>query len=201
MTDSPLGDDQEVAGLGARLREQRVTSRLTLEAAAARVGLSPAYLSRLETGRRQPSLPVLLGLARAYATSVSGLLGEQVAEPDPVIRGGVVEPGRAGGWGYRRAGAPGRAMQALRVHVPPSSQDAVVRVHPGEEWLYVTKGRMRLTLGDRVHLLGEGDSAHFDSLTPHCIAADSDTGLDLIFLHTLLQSPAGDLCLGDAPRL
>ncbi|MFD8483381.1 helix-turn-helix domain-containing protein [Kitasatospora sp. NPDC059673] len=201
MTDSPLGDDQEVAGLGARLREQRVTSRLTLEAAAARVGLSPAYLSRLETGRRQPSLPVLLGLARAYGTSVSGLLGEQVAEPDPVIRGGVAEPGRAGGWGYRRAGAPGRAMQALRVHVPPSSQDAVVRVHPGEEWLYVTKGRMKLTLGDRVHLLEEGDSAHFDSMTPHCIAADSDTGLDLIFVHTLLQSPAGDLCLGDAPRL
>ncbi|WP_035864801.1 helix-turn-helix domain-containing protein [Kitasatospora cheerisanensis] len=201
MTDSPFGDDQEVAGLGARLREQRVSSRLTLEAAAARVGLSPAYLSRLETGRRQPSLPVLLGLARAYGTSVSGLLGEQAAEPDPVIRGGVVEPGRAGGWGYRRAGAPGRAMQALRVHVPPGSQDAVVRVHPGEEWLYVTKGRMRLTLGDRVHLLGEGDSAHFDSLTPHCIAADSEAGLDLIFVHTLLQSPAGDLCLGDAPRL
>ncbi|OKI99212.1 helix-turn-helix domain-containing protein [Kitasatospora sp. CB01950] len=201
MTDSPSVDEHEVAGLGARLREQRVSSRLTLEAAAARVGLSPAYLSRLETGRRQPSLPVLLGLARAYGTSVSGLLGEQVAEPDPVIRGGVVEPGRAGGWGYRRAGAPGRAMQALRVHVPPSSQDAVVRVHPGEEWLYVTKGRMKLTLGDRVHLLGEGDSAHFDSLTPHCIAADSDTGLDLIFVHTLLQSPAGDLCLGDAPRL
>ncbi|MGW4384100.1 helix-turn-helix domain-containing protein [Kitasatospora sp. NPDC004531] len=201
MTDSPPVDEQEVAGLGARLREQRVSSRLTLEAAAARVGLSPAYLSRLETGRRQPSLPVLLGLARAYGTSVSGLLGEQVAEPDPVIRGGVVEPGRAGGWGYRRAGAPGRAMQALRVHVPPSSQDAVVRVHPGEEWLYVTKGRMKLTLGDRVHLLGEGDSAHFDSMTPHCIAADSDTGLDLIFVHTLLQSPTGDLCLGDAPRL
>ncbi|GGQ89933.1 MULTISPECIES: helix-turn-helix domain-containing protein [Kitasatospora] len=201
MTDSPLGDDQEVAGLGARLREQRVSSRLTLETAAARVGLSPAYLSRLETGRRQPSLPVLLGLARAYGTSVSGLLGEQVAEPDPVIRGGVVEPGRAGGWGYRRAGAPGRAMQALRVHVPPGTQDSVVRVHPGEEWLYVTKGRMKLTLGDRVHLLAEGDSAHFDSLTPHVIAADSEAGVDLIFVHTLLQSPAGDLCLGDAPRL
>ncbi|MFJ4680783.1 MULTISPECIES: helix-turn-helix domain-containing protein [unclassified Kitasatospora] len=201
MTDSPLGEDQEVAGLGARLREQRVSSRLTLEAAAARVGLSPAYLSRLETGRRQPSLPVLLGLARAYGTSVAGLLGEQPGEPDPVIRGGGIEPGRAGGWGYRRAGAPGRAMQALRVHVPPSTQDAVVRVHPGEEWLYVTEGRMRLTLGDRVHLLEPGDSAHFDSMTPHVIAADTADGLDLIFVHTLLQSPAGELCLGDAPRI
>ncbi|MFC8717336.1 helix-turn-helix domain-containing protein [Kitasatospora sp. NPDC057198] len=201
MTDSPLDEDQEVAGLGARLREQRASSRLTLEVAAARVGLSPAYLSRLETGRRQPSLPVLLGLARAYGTSVAGLLGEQPGEPDPVVRGGRVEPGRAGGWGYQRAGAPGRAMQALRVHVPPSTQDAVVRVHPGEELLLVTRGRMKLVLGDRTHFLDEGDSAHFDSMTPHVIAADSAAGLDLIFVHTLLQSPGGDLCLGDAPRL
>lgn len=80
MTTSPAGaraageqlDDQEVAGLAARLREHRLASRLTLEVAAARVGLSPAYLSRLETGRRQPSLPVLLGLARAYGTSEIG---------------------------------------------------------------------------------------------------------------------------------
>ncbi|MEU8923108.1 XRE family transcriptional regulator [Kitasatospora sp. NPDC048545] len=192
-------DDQEVVGLAARLREHRLSSRLTLEVAAGRVGLSPAYLSRLETGRRQPSLPVLLGLARAYGTSVSGLLGETAAEPDPVVRGGAIEPGRAGGWGYRRAGAPGRAMQALRVHVPPGVQDAVVRVHPGEEWLYILRGELRLTLGDQVHRLGVGDSAHYDSLTPHCIAAESDTGVELLFVHTLLQSPGGELCLGGGP--
>ncbi|MFJ9522919.1 helix-turn-helix domain-containing protein [Kitasatospora sp. NPDC101801] len=189
--------DQEVEGLGARLREHRSASRLTLEAAAGRVGLSPAYLSRLETGLRQPSLPVLLGLARAYGTTVSDLLGEQPGEPEPVIRGGAIEPDRAGGWGYRRAGAPGRALQALHVQVPPGLQDAVVRVHPGEEWLYVTRGRLRLTLGEQTHLLDPGDSAHFDSLTPHCIAAESPDGVELLFLHTLLQSPGSNLCLGN----
>lgn len=197
MCTGPMNDDQEVEGLATRLREHRLNNRHTLEAAAARVGLSPAYLSRLETGQRQPSLPVLLGLARAYGTSVSELLGEVPGDRDPVVRGGAIEPGRAGGWGYRRAGAPGRAMQALHVQVPPSLQDAVVRVHPGEEWLYVTRGRLRLTLGEQVHLLEEGDSAHFDSLTPHCIAADSAGGVELLFLHTLLQSPGGELCLGD----
>ncbi|GJF32356.1 DNA-binding protein [Kitasatospora sp. NE20-6] len=196
-----MTDDQEVAGLPARLREHRLAGRLTLEGAAARVGLSPAYLSRLETGARQPSLPVLLGLARAYGTTVAGLLGEQPGEPDPVVRGGAIEPGVAGGWGYRRAGAQGRALQALRVQVPPAVQDAVVRVHPGEEWLYVLDGRLRLTLGDRVHLLDAGDSAHFDSLTPHCIAAEPPGGVELLFLHTLLQSPGGALCLGDTPRI
>jgi transcriptional regulator with XRE-family HTH domain len=190
----------EISGLGVRLRERRRRSGLTLEAAAARVGLSPAYLSRLETERRQPSLPVLLGLSRAYGTTVAELLGEEAVAHDPVIRAGRLEPGRAGGWSYRRAGVPDRAMQALKVHIPPAVQDAVVRVHPGEEWLYVTSGRLRLTLGEAVHVLEPGDSAHFDSLTPHRLAAASAEGVDLLFVHTLLQSPAGGLCVDPANR-
>ncbi|MDH6144940.1 MULTISPECIES: helix-turn-helix domain-containing protein [Kitasatospora] len=192
--------DEELPGLGARLREHRQSSRLTLEAAAARAGLSPAYLSRLETGRRQPSLPVLLSLARQYGATVAELLGEQPGSPDPVIRGGPIEPSRTGGWGYRRAGAPGMAMQALRVHIPPGPEAAVVRVHPGEEWLHVTSGRLRLTLGEQSHLLEPGDSAQFDSLTPHRLAAESPEGVQLLFVHTLLQSPAGDLCLPTGHR-
>jgi transcriptional regulator with XRE-family HTH domain len=187
--------DEELPGLGARLREHRQSSRLTLEAAAARAGLSPAYLSRLETGRRQPSLPVLLSLARQYGATVAELLGEQPGSPDPVVRGGAVEPGRTGGWGYRRAGLPGMAMQALRVQIPPGPEDAVIRVHPGEEWLHVIGGRLRLTLGEQSYLLEPGDSAQFDSLTPHKLAAESPGGVQMLFVHTLLQSPAGDLCL------
>ncbi|MGF1430059.1 helix-turn-helix domain-containing protein [Kitasatospora sp. LaBMicrA B282] len=188
-------DGEDLPGLGARLREHRLAARLTLEAAAARAGLSPAYLSRLETGRRQPSLPVLLSLARLYGATVAGLLGEQAAAPDPVVRGGSITPGHSGGWGYRRAGVPGLAMQALRVHIPPGLQDAVVRVHAGEEWLHVLQGRLRLTLGRTGHLLEPGDSAQFDSLTPHRLAAEGAEGVELLFVHTLLQSPAGELCL------
>jgi transcriptional regulator with XRE-family HTH domain len=189
----------ELPGLGAKLRERRRQRGLTLEIAAARVGLSPAYLSRLETERRQPSLPVLLGLSRAYGTTVADLLGEQPTGHDPVIRSGAMEPGRAGGWSYQRAGVPGRAMQPLRLHIPPTVQDAVVRVHPGEEWLYVLSGRLRLGLGGTVHLLDPGDAAHFDSLTPHRLAADSPQGVDLLFVHTLTQIPVGDLCVGSPP--
>ncbi|WP_042386928.1 helix-turn-helix domain-containing protein [Streptacidiphilus melanogenes] len=194
-TGTGLGPE-DLPGLGARLRERRLRSGLTLEAAAARVGLSPAHLSRLETAKRQPSLPLLLGLSRAYAVPLDVLLGEAPAAPTAVIRGGAAEPSLAGGWTYRAAGAPGRAMQALRVHVPPDIQDAVVRVHPGEEWLYVLSGRLVLTLDRERHLLEPGDSAHFDSMRPHRLAADTPTGTDLLFLHTLLQSPTSELCLG-----
>lgn len=187
-----------IAGLGARLREHRRRGGLTLEAAAARTGLSPAHLSRLESGHRHPSLPVLLGLSRVYGTTVAQLLGEDRHAPDPVVRG-EQDAGRAGGWVYRRAGVPGRAMQALRVRIPPAVQDVVVRVHPGEEWLYVLEGRLRLTLGTAEHLLDPGDAAHFDSLTPHRLIADSPAGVELLFVHTLLRSAPADLCIAGHP--
>ncbi|MFV0132557.1 helix-turn-helix domain-containing protein [Streptomyces sp. HMX87] len=196
---APDGPAGTVSVVAPQLRALRRRAGLTLEAAARAAGLSPAHLSRLETGQRQPSLPMLLALARIYGTTVSELLGETVADRDAVVRAADMEPTRAGGWTYWPAGAPGRGMQALRVHVPFGSQGDIVRVHPGEEWLHVLRGRLRLRLGDTVHRLAPGDSAHFDSLTPHWIAAVDTDGVDLLFVHTLLQSPTAALCLGHAP--
>lgn len=195
----PEEDDGSVENLPAvapQLRALRRRASLTLETAARAAGLSPAHLSRLETGQRQPSLPMLLGLARIYRTTVSELLGETVADRDAIVRAADMEPTAAGGWSYWQAGASARGMQALRVHVPHGAQGDIVRVHPGEEWLYVLKGRLRLRLGDAAHVLAPGDSAHFDSLTPHRLAADGHDGTDLLFVHTLLQSPTAGLCLG-----
>ncbi|MBV2355302.1 XRE family transcriptional regulator [Streptomyces sp. J2-1] len=193
----PAGEGGDpLPAVAPQLRALRRRAALTLEAAARSAGLSPAHLSRLETGLRQPSLPMLLALARVYGTTVSDLLGESAADRDSVVRAADMEPTRAGGWTYLRAGAQGRGMQALRVQVPYGAQGDIVRVHPGEEWLYVLKGRLRLRLGDTAHLLAPGDSAHFDSLTPHRLAAEDHEGVELLFVHTLLQSPTATLCLG-----
>ncbi|MFF3906820.1 helix-turn-helix domain-containing protein [Streptomyces sp. NPDC001848] len=190
------GPSEDLPLVAPQLRALRRRAGLTLEAAARAAGLSPAHLSRLETDRRQPSLPMLLALARIYGTTVSELLGETVADRDAVVRAADMEPTRAGGWTYWQAGGAGRGMQALRVHIPYGTQGDIVRVHPGEEWLYVLKGRLRLRLGDTTHVLAPGDSAHFDSLTPHRLAAADHDGTELLFVHTLLQSPTAALCVG-----
>ena len=187
MTTSVEPPPDGLPEMAPRLRELRRRRGLTLESAAQRAGLSPAHLSRLETGRRQPSLPMLLALARIYGTTVAELVGEQPPEKEPVVRARR-EPAAADGWHYQRAGAPGRAMQALRVTVPYGTQGDLERVHPGEEWLHVVEGRLRLTLGGTVYDLAPGDSAHFDSLTPHRIAAAGPEGVELLFVHTLLQA-------------
>ena len=73
---------------------------------------------------------------------------------------------------------------------------------PGEEWLYVLDGRLRLALGDTVHELSPGDSAHFDSLTPHRIAAaDPRRGRAALRPHPAAE-PATSIrmCLTDTPE-
>jgi transcriptional regulator with XRE-family HTH domain len=191
----PQPADATGAVLAPRLRERRRSAGLTLEAAAQRVGLSAAHLSRLESGLRQPSLPVLLELGRLYGSTVSDLLGETPVESEPIVRAGTSPPVPAGGWTYWRAGGTGRAMQALRIHVPARAQGDWVRIHPGEEWLYVTGGELVLTLGERTHALAVGDSAHFDSLVPHRLTAGGPEGVDLLFVHTLIQSEVSALCV------
>ncbi|GAB2817797.1 helix-turn-helix domain-containing protein [Streptomyces daliensis] len=196
MSPESSGLPDELSAVAPQLRDLRRAAGLTLESAAGRAGLSPAYLSRLETGQRQPSLPVLLELSRCYGTTVSELLGETPPGHRPVLRADESEPTEAGGWTYWQAGRQGRAMQPLRVHVPQGAQGDLVRVHPGEEWLYVLGGRLRLALGEARHVLGPGDSAHFDSTTPHRISAATPEGADLLFVHTLLRSTATELCVG-----
>ncbi|NKI43002.1 helix-turn-helix domain-containing protein [Streptomyces physcomitrii] len=186
----------DLSGVAARLRERRRAAGLTLEAASARAELSPAHLSRLETGQRQPSLPVLLNLARSYGTTVSDLLGETPAEHSPVLRAADAEATDTGGWTYRPAGNPSGALQALRVRVSPRAQRGLVRVHPGEEWLYVLSGRLALAVGERAYTLGPGDSAHFDSLVPHRIATATEEAVEMLFVHTLLRGNATEVCLG-----
>ncbi len=159
--------------------------------------LSPAHLSRLETGQRQPSLPMLLGLARVYGTTVSELLGETVADRDAIVRAADMEPtagGRldllAGRRARTRHAGPARpcaARRAGRHRARPPRRGVAVR--PRRGGCGCASGTPRTTSRP-------GDSAHFDSLTPHRIAADGRDGTDLLFVHTLLQSPTAGLCIG-----
>lgn len=75
--------------VGERIRRTRVERGYTLRglaelasAVAPRGGISFAYLSRVETGDRQASVPVLRALAHALGVSAYWL---EFGTPDPVV--------------------------------------------------------------------------------------------------------------------
>lgn len=66
---------QSLAGVGARLRGLRREQNRTLDEVAEQAGMSTSTLSRLESGKRKPSLELLLPLAGVYGLLLDELVG------------------------------------------------------------------------------------------------------------------------------
>lgn len=184
-----LDDDRVehmLAGLGLRIRRLRREQGQTLEGLALITGSSAAQLSRLETGERLPSLEIALRLALSLGVPLEDLVADdQAPTPGVVVRG--QEAPIFDGEGYRYqplvpdAGPEG--ITAVRVIYPADRDpDDDLRQHEGQEWLYVLRGRLRLTLGKERAVLRAGDAAFFDALLPHAFDVLSEEDAEVLMV-------------------
>jgi mannose-6-phosphate isomerase-like protein (cupin superfamily) len=62
----------------------------------------------------------------------------------------------------------GKAMQILHEHYKPSADTGEqMLTHDAEEGGVIIRGKLEVTVGDQVRVLGPGDAYYFDSRTPH----------------------------------
>ena len=67
--------------LGTRIKEQRQRRMLTQQQLAEKVSLTPGFISRIETGKKKPSLEVLLSICEAFNITLNDLLvGNQIPQ-------------------------------------------------------------------------------------------------------------------------
>ena len=172
----------ELAQVGSRLRAARQARGWTLETLAGRAHVSPSTLSRLESGKRQATLELLLPLTRCLGIRLDDLVP---SDDDPRVRrpvrrrdGHVVAP-------LTREDSP---VQTFRVTYPPRVESPAPRVHEGFEWLYVLSGRLRLVLGAREVELQPGEAAEFDTRIPHAMSALGDAPAEVLSIF----SPSGE---------
>lgn len=157
---------EDLKHVGARLRAFRHSRGWTLDELAERAAMSASTLSRLEAGKRQASLELLLPLTRQLGITLDDLVAPPVVDPRvrrPVIRreGIVIAP----------LAPEGSPVATYKITYPPSDGVPEPRVHDGFEWLYVLSGRLRLVLGDQELVLARGEAAEFDTRVPHSLSA------------------------------
>jgi transcriptional regulator with XRE-family HTH domain len=169
--------------IGPRLRALRRDRRLTLAALAAQTGISLSTLSRLESGKRRPTLELLIPLAQAHRVALDQLVAAP-ATGDPRVhltplrkrRGSVVIP---------LTQYPAR-VQVFKEILSPREPRLVT--HEGYEWLYVLSGEVRLIVGETEHVLRPGEVAEFDTREPHWFGPAQSTKVELLHLF----GPRGD---------
>src|SRR3954467_7095450 len=143
-----------LAEVGPRLRRLRERRGMTLTAVAAQTGISKGTCSRRESGRRKPSLELLLPLAETYHLPLDELVG---APPvgDPRIR---TRPRTRNGRLVYPLTQQSGGMAVWKVVIPPE-RERRLRTHAGHEWLYVLSGELRLILGEHDITMQPGEGA------------------------------------------
>jgi transcriptional regulator with XRE-family HTH domain len=185
--------EQVLSTLGMQLKTLRNSRGWTLEQLSSRSELSEPYLSRLESGMRQPSLAALLTLARVYGIPLAELLGD--SEPRSsrcaITRAGGNLPRAGNGLKYRllSGGAELTDLQAFEVTLPFGRDINKFNHHEGEEWLYILEGRLGLVFGDEEHWLETGDSVHFDARIGHRLVTAKGLGARLLLVASAAEHP------------
>lgn len=166
---------RELDALGPRLRAARRARRLTLDELARRAGVSASTISRLESGKRQANLELLLPLARQLGISIDTLVTP--VDTDPRVRRPAT---RRGGMVIAPLTAENSPMQTAKVTYPPNAPEPTPQVHDGYEWLYVLSGRLLVTLGESRTEVSPGEAAEFDTRIPHSMRALGDRPCEII---------------------
>lgn len=170
--------DDVLAGVGDRLRQLRQERSRTLAEMAELTGISVSTLSRLESGKRKPSLELLLPIAQAHQVPLDELVG---APPvgDPRVQFTAIRRAdstiialsqRAGG------------LQAFKMIMGPDRQNPDARTHEGYEWLYVLNGKLRLVLAEHDVILKPGEAAEFDTRLPHWFGSTGEGPVEILSL-------------------
>ncbi len=157
---------------GTRVRRLRIKTGLSVEELAAKAGLTPDYLCRIENLEEIPPVSAILQISKALSLDAKGFFETKDKKKDAEKKKAEAYEKRTRSYAYRPLppGAGTKHLRAFLVSIDPYKyHDMVEYRHEGEEFIYVLKGNLELTVGSAVHLLTPGMSYHFNSSIRHML--------------------------------
>lgn len=181
-------DQLEPAKLGNLIRKCRQKRNLTLRELCDKAGVSVGYLSQVERGNATPSLGTLAQIARALDLGLDYFVarpkpGDAVSYADRRRKFSISDTGVT----YEALSTefPGHELSAYIMNCPPGFQSETFQ-HEGEEFIYVLSGSIEKSLDGETFTLREGDSLHYNGMTPHAWRTLGDTPARMLWTGTLV---------------
>ena len=138
---------------------------------AKQTGLPEETITRVEEEQEIPPVGAILQISRALGLDASGLLNQSEQETRRKSKKESFKK-RNQSYGYKTL-SPGAAtmhLKAFLVTIDPRQDHEMVEYrHEGEEFIYVLKGEVDVTVGENQYHLTSGKSLHFNSSTAHML--------------------------------
>lgn len=172
---TPAATTSAPMAIGARLRHARLVKGLLIKDLAQRVGVSISLISKYENDKLLPPLTVLHSLVTELETNIGALFEPNWTGVEHIARAGG-RPRISAGGDKDSAGVmlerlvpngKGHLLQGNIHIVAPGGGSMGAMRHEGDEVGYVLEGRLELSIDDKLHELGPGDSFAFPSNLAH----------------------------------
>jgi DNA-binding transcriptional MerR regulator/mannose-6-phosphate isomerase-like protein (cupin superfamily) len=170
--------------IGSHLRQLRTTRGLSLAQVAKAVGISVGFLSALERSHMSASVGTLRKLARFYKTNILDFFDPSESNSRLVTPGKrkVLEAGPGVrmellAWGNT-------VMEPHLFRIAPKGESGESYTHEGEEFLYVLRGELQISVEEHEYRLKTGDSFYFESTTPHRWRNPGNTETHVLWINT-----------------
>ncbi len=176
------GGNRKSISFGQRIKKLREDRKMSVADLAEKTGQPPEFIEQVESDSLIPPVSFLLRLSQPLRIDPSHFLTDQEKmHIDGKRQEGFVK--RTQNYSYRTLtpGAADKHLRAFMVTVEPREKHKIVEYkHPGEEFIFVYRGELELTLGNKVLHLKQGETIHFDSETKHKLRNISDEKCELM---------------------
>lgn len=164
--------------VGEKIKFLREGRDISVEMMAENTNLTVEQIMRIEDNIDLPSLAPLIKIAKVLDVRLGTFLDDN-EEVGPVVcrKDGAAETISFSNnsvlsrrhMTYRSLAKSkrNRHMEPFMIDVAPTSEDYILSIHEGEEFIYVVQGKMEITYGEDTYFLDEGDSIYYDSSVPH----------------------------------
>jgi len=159
--------DVTAGAIGTRLRQLRIKNGRSLANVARAIGVSVGFLSAIERSHMSASVGTLRKLARYYKTNILDFY--DTAEPNNhLVRPKARKVLEAGAGVRMELLAWGNTiMEPHLFHIAPGAGSGESYSHVGEEFLFVLKGELQISLRGEDFRLKSGDGFYFESAVTH----------------------------------
>lgn len=163
--------NDQIAQIGARIRELREILDVTPEAVSKKLGIDPELYKKYESARVDIPIGVLYGLATEFGVDPTVLLTGDAPRMDEytlVRKGHGIRVDRYAGYSFSALAFnfKNRDMDPMIVTLEHTDEAELV-THSGQEFNYVLEGTVRIVIGKREFSLEPGDSIYFNPGVPH----------------------------------
>ena len=169
---------EQTKSIGERLREIRTILEIPAAEMAALTGVSEEqYLAR-ERGEADCHFSFLYDCAKRFGVDLNAIVCGQSPKLSSYAlnrAGNGVAIERSHEFKYHQLASnfKDRMTEPLFVVAKPQRPGLPIPLstHPGQEFDYVLKGKLKVRIGDKTEILAPGDSLYYDSNQPHGMVA------------------------------